>query len=858
MVNIKKKKLASSSSEKKQNITPSSSSEEISSDSEISEGSLSDSSTEEVKRNPRKKAKDSSSEEIKSKKLSPSKKSTKKKDLKSLIEKGRKAPVFNEKKENINVIPDRPGNTIWVIKTEKIKKPYIDPNLLSNLNPRLLTAQEISWIVDVIPMVPAAVAEVGCIVQQQIKNLLITQLMREKIIPIGISILRAEIEYHFYKGLIEPGKTIGITASETVGQPLTQITLSSFHQTGSATAGVSDVNSIGELFNVSPERKNEYTTIHFKNKYLTYDGVLSLRSKISSVTLHDLVKNTANIPIVDDVSPYDRGWWYSMAEKMYGIDMSEDSIFVQGKVYLRLVLDKQQLYSLDITAGEIAKMIIGKDVTEVCKCVVSPSSIGIIDIYPTKNVGTVLRSNFNKARVKQSAYRALTEESMEVLFLQRCVVNKMPGIIIRGVPGLKDILPVSVKIITFIKYAERMNTSSSYENGKMTHGMYSFMSDEEKKILNVNLKKQGLNNNPDYLWKIWIDDIQIRTSGMPMERIIKFIELCGYKVIYSPPDIEEEVYRNRELVNPVYSRLQADGIIIYYEGNEDPLKAMRSKLDKAKNEESKESKHFVEMSEYIHATATGINMQALLHNQYIDPSRSRCNNYHAMMETYGIEVTRNAYIREFYEHIVNNGQHLNPRYLTLIAEFVTNQGFLIPVTSRGVGRQNIGPFAKASFEQAYLTMLDAATFKKKEGIASTSTCIFTGRRALIGTGICQPIPDEEMLKENKILEEERFRKIAKQDVEVLDIGKLEDFHFAKSGELNVEVDSPEAGEDIFLNLRSVITEINKPETKEYESWEKGIVPPLTLNQDELPKLIADICNGTKKQKKTTKIIITKS
>lgn len=849
----KSSKNISTSSKSKKKDYFSSMSEISDSNEDITEGSLSESSEEEM---PTKKGKkkvvqgDSEGEAIR-KRISPSKKSGKKMDLAALIRKGRSAPVLNEDGKNINDLkPDRPSNIIWVVKTEKVKPPVIDPTLITNLEPRFLTPEEINYIVDVIPMVPAAIAEVGCIVQQQIKNVLTTQLMREQIIPLGINVLRAEIEYHFYRGLVEPGKTIGLTTAETIGEPLTQLTLSSFHNTGSAKAGVSDINSIGELFNVSQQRKNEYTTIHFADKYLTYDDVLVMRSKITSVTLQDLVKNTTNITILDEVPPHDRGWWYSMTEKMYGLDMGEDSVFVQGKIYLRLVLDKQQLYNLDLKIGEVARMITGKDETEVFKCVVSPSSVGVIDIYPTSSIGSVLRGNFKKNRVKQSAYRALTEESMEVVFLQKCIVNKMSEIIIRGVPGLKDINPVSIRIIILLKYAEKMCKRQK----DLNHGIYYHMSAEEKDFLSTNMKKLKLDGNPENLWKIWIDDIQARTSGVPIERLVKLLEFFGYKVIYSPPDIEEEVYHSRKLSNPVYGQLRSDGIIIYYDGEDDPLEIMKSKINAAKKGTDEESKEILKLSEYIYATASGINMEALLYNPFIDPARTKCNNLYAMMEVYGIEVTRNAYIREFYEHIINNGQQMNPKYLILVAEFVTNQGFLVPVTSRGVGRHNVGPFAKASIDQAFLTIVDAAFFKKKEQAStSTSTAIFTGKRPIIGTGMCQPIPDEDMLRENKILEDERMKKVLEKDLEPINLDNIKDMDFAKSTQLNLEPDA----EDVFTKLKSIITNVSKPETKEYDIWEKGTVPPLIINQGKLPDLIRDICDGVKK-KKLAKIVIADS
>ena len=73
-------------------------------------------------------------------------------------------------------------------------------------------------------------------------------------------------------------------------------------------------------------------------------------------------------------------------------------------------------------------------------------------------------------------------------------------------------------------------------------------------------------------------------------------------------------------------------------------------------------------------------------------------------------------------------------------------------------------------------------------------------------------------------------------------------------ELDNGVDGPEAGEDIFLGSKGIISSITKPETKEFPIWEKGEVPALVINQGNLPKFIEDICNGVK-TKKPVKIII---
>ena len=270
-----------------------------------------------------------------------------------------------------------------------------------------------------------------------------------------------------------------------------------------------------------------------------------------------------------------------------------------------------------------------------------------------------------------------------------------------------------------------------------------------------------------------------------------------------------------------------------------------------KGSKSNSSNEIVKHSFYVYAEAMGINMQSLLSNQYIDPARCRCNNFHSMLESFGIEVTRNAYIREFYEHIINNDQYLSPRYLILIAEFVTNQGFLIPVTSRGVSRQNIGPFAKASFEHAFPTLVSAAAFSKPEDVNSTSTSAFVGRRAKIGTGICQPIPDEAMLIENAEREKNREEKMENQAM--INYNAIPDVDFVTPTELNVETDNVGSGDNLFFQLRKVIGISGKDEVEKFPIWKKNKVPKVTITDADIPEwAIQEPKSETPGKKKSSK------
>lgn len=828
-------------------------------------------------------------------KSSPSQRQNKRREKDPLIEESI-APLANESEKYLPT--GVPTNTIWVVKTATLPKPEIDKN--TYMIERRLTKEEIDYIVDIIPMVPAAVPEIGCIIQQQIKNWISIQLVDMEIVPAGIEILRSEIEFNFYKSLMEPGKTIGSTCSESIGQPLTQITLSSFHQTGSASAGVSGVDSIREMLNISPQRKHEFSTIHFKDKNLTFDQAFEMQKHLSSLTLQDVTKKTTLIIVgVDNEDIYSRGWWYRLMDNLFEDAKmeDEDSDVLNAKVYLRLYLDVQKMYNAGVTIKEVAEAI-DKSADEVssCVCIYSPTTVGIIDIYPRKNVATVLKDKFNASKVKPQAYSSLRGETIHVIFLQRCIVNKMQEIIIKGIPGIRDIVPMTIKMTHLLKYAEPLI------DPKTGTGIGNFFTKEDINVLfpPSSKKSKKVTSEPDFsnLWKIWIDFIKIRVSGVPISKLVKMIKATGLEVLYAPPDIDENIVVTKIKLNPIYSQLRHDCIIvrvsdeikntqiIEYDNEGLPKKSpfiynekkkfnlieyinyfqnkslnerdtyMRSIkgndskiiIEKDKKLFTEESRKFLLHAHYVYVEANGINMKTLLSNPYVDPSRCKCNNFHYMLETFDIEVTRNSYIREFYDHIINNGAFMNLKYLMLISEFVTCQGLLLPVTSRGVSRQNVGTFAKASFEHAMPTFIDAASMRKNENVKSTSTSIFVGRRAPIGSGLCQPIPDEVMIETNNRLKRESVEAYT-ENIGEIHISSHINFENQRLDNLDVD------GVDLFSEETPFSVKIgtqikhsvkmlsNQAINSDEPLCTKDPVPSVILTNIDIPPWVASIINN---------------
>ena len=158
--------------------------------------------------------------------------------------------------------------------------------------PRLLSRDEIQSILNKIPNVKAATIEASRTATDQIKSKLGIQLRELKVCPQKIEELSNLIITSFYRSRISPGEPVGITASEGIGGPATQMTLSGFHQAGSSKNVGSGVDVIRELLNMSKKRNVETSTIHFKDKNLTFEDVMNIKNQIIGVTIEDLLKTS--------------------------------------------------------------------------------------------------------------------------------------------------------------------------------------------------------------------------------------------------------------------------------------------------------------------------------------------------------------------------------------------------------------------------------------------------------------------------------------------------------------------------------------------------------------------------------------
>ena len=165
---------------------------------------------------------------------------------------------------------------------------------------------------------------------------------------------------------------------------------------------------------------------------------------------------------------------------------------------------------------------------------------------------------------------------------------------------------------------------------------------------------------------------------------------------------------------------------------------------------------------------TGSNLNEILGNDNIDPYRTISNNIVEIYETFGIEAVRNLLLQEILDVIEYSGAYVNYRHVSLLADTMTNKGFLMSIDRFGINKSDRGPLAKCSFEETPDILAKAALFGELDHINGVSSNIMMGQEVPIGTGCVDLFFDEKAFMNNhisNIMKAEEENKYSEDDVE---------------------------------------------------------------------------------------------
>lgn len=129
----------------------------------------------------------------------------------------------------------------------------------------------------------------------------------------------------------------------------------------------------------------------------------------------------------------------------------------------------------------------------------------------------------------------------------------------------------------------------------------------------------------------------------------------------------------------------------------------------------------------------GSNFKQLLGLPFVDDSRTVSNDVWDIYNTLGVEAAREFLVEEFME--LCSG--INKCHIQLLAEKMTHAGSISSISRYTMRNEECGPMGKASFEETMDNFLKAGAYGQEESTNGVSASIICGKRANIGTGVCE-------------------------------------------------------------------------------------------------------------------------
>ena len=145
----------------------------------------------------------------------------------------------------------------------------------------------------------------------------------------------------------------------------------------------------------------------------------------------------------------------------------------------------------------------------------------------------------------------------------------------------------------------------------------------------------------------------------------------------------------------------------------------------------------------------GTNLMELLSMNETDVNRTTTNDIQETFRVLGIEAARQVIYNELREVIEFDGGYINSHHMGLLCDRMTCNKTLVAVFRHGLNNDDIGPLAKASFEETPEMFLRAARHGELDNMRGLSANVMCGQEGFFGTGAFQVILDMEKMIEIK-------------------------------------------------------------------------------------------------------------
>ncbi|MDA7495516.1 hypothetical protein N8459_03300 [Nitrosopumilus sp.] len=154
----------------------------------------------------------------------------------------------------------------------------------------------------------------------------------------------------------------------------------------------------------------------------------------------------------------------------------------------------------------------------------------------------------------------------------------------------------------------------------------------------------------------------------------------------------------------------------------------------------------------------GSNLLQVLGQEYIDSTRTFSNDINEMYEVLGIEAARQTIMNELVDVIEGDGgPYINYHHLAVLCDRMCYNYKMVSIFRGGINNDNIGPIAKATFEEIPQMFLNAGLHGQLDHMKGVSANIMCGQEGYYGTSSFQSFLDMD------VIESHEYQNIIKND-----------------------------------------------------------------------------------------------
>lgn len=669
---------------------------------------------------------------------------------------------------------------------------------------REITIDEINYVLDIFKNEAYADIDVYNALYQNIRNHIIETLRGKMIYPTKkyLDELRDKLYEQFVTARIHNETFVGIISAHSLSKSTTQLILHSKRGQGGNKSYLNSFDIIkGNVkFNKNPKISLVYTFTKIRHKF---DDIRRIFTPLfTNVNFSEIVYEYMIIN-KDDIKENDQDFDMSWYEDMEAPEVPYDNIFI------RLFLKKDVIYEMKISSSTIENSL--KDISNgLFIPVVSPMSIGIIDIYP---VPSQLR------KINEFKKRTLSEDFLAMMFLSGTFVPRFDTIHISGIEGVKYVEPKKIRISSFINSELLIDETKNHWEVSWdqitARNSGVFFEDIEYLFEPFGVKPKAYPHIPNkFFFRHW----PFSVSPLSIVKLSQFSEYFreserndkGWRVTYEfPVDNTMNETQRYDLIFDVMSiiypesdfkiNLSKNFVNVELKGEDvdkdkDPLVIIQDLVNV-----------IAEHDELVYMEITSTNLISILAHDQVDMRKTYTNNSHLALDSFGIEGYRNMFIITTSDLLLASGKEFNSRHIELLVDHLVMNGFVTPISIIGVEGQRLGPFVESSFQEADKILNKAAEFGRTDHLNTPSAYLTIGKKGNYGIdyarSIGKPIVGSKRdleIFEKYQAENETERYFALMDQDIPEIDKV----------INVmteNIRNKELFRSIFMTTRNTVT-----------------------------------------------------